>query len=230
MFEKEEMMNQKAKNDYFPQMLALACSTHGINLSDIAVDLLHRHYLELMLWRKAHNLVSTKASTEDLVYLHYLDCLCALERVKSFVDQEQLTDVGTGAGFPGIVAAIAWPTCKVRLIESSQKKCDFLRLVCAKLGLKTVTIENVRADDAKPSKSVITRAAFSPGNLEQLIPIVENEGTLVLMSGINTLAPSIEALKKHHFKMIDDCVYALRGPVGPHGQAIEHHTLVFERQ
>lgn len=101
-------------------------------------------------WNAKMNLVS-KNSLEDVWTRHILD---SLQLIKYIPDTaESLLDIGSGAGFPAVVLAIAMqekmPNARWILVESITKKTVYLNDVCAKLGLKNVQIENARIENLK---------------------------------------------------------------------------------
>ena len=99
-------------------------------------------------WNEKMNLVSKK-SMEDVWGRHVLDSLQLMEYLPAAV--KSLVDIGSGAGFPGVVLAIAmqekFPTAQVTLVESITKKTVYLKDVCQKLGLNNVTVENNRVEN-----------------------------------------------------------------------------------
>ncbi len=99
-------------------------------------------------WNEKMNLVSKK-SMEDVWGRHVLDSLQLMEYLPAAV--KSLVDIGSGAGFPGVVLAIAmqekFPTAQITLVESITKKTVYLKDVCQKLGLNNVTVENNRVEN-----------------------------------------------------------------------------------
>ena len=119
-----------------------------------------KKYKELLLkWNKTHSLVS-KSQALNLDE-HIDDALS----VSCFLGEEIL-DLGSGGGFPGIPLAIANPNKKIHLVESNTKKSSFLLNTSNKLDLKNVKVHNSRMEDLLPenfndSLEIITRA-FGP--------------------------------------------------------------------
>ena len=99
-------------------------------------------------WNEKMNLVSKK-SMEDVWGRHVLDSLQLMEYLPAAV--KSLVDIGSGAGFPGVVLAIAmqekFPAAQITLVESITKKTVYLKDVCQKLGLNNVTVENNRVEN-----------------------------------------------------------------------------------
>ncbi len=94
-------------------------------------------HLELIAkWNRVHNLTAVR-ETEQMVVLHLLDSLSVLPHVEG---AKTIVDVGTGAGLPGIPIAIARPRSRVTLLDSSHKKCVFLRQAKTELALDNVEV------------------------------------------------------------------------------------------
>ena len=92
-------------------------------------------------WNQIHNL--TGAKTIDAIYVNIVDSLFPL----TFIDTPKtLLDVGTGAGFPGLVLAIALPDTKVVLAEPLKKRVSFLKYAAIDLGLPNVSVEAKRVE------------------------------------------------------------------------------------
>ncbi len=102
-------------------------------------------YINLLIdWNKKFNL--TRITEENQILLkHFYDSLC-LNRAVDLSKINTLCDVGSGAGFPGLVLKIVFNNLNVTLIESSIKKCTFLEHIINKLNLKNVEIINERAE------------------------------------------------------------------------------------
>jgi len=99
-------------------------------------------YLELLLrWNKAYNLTAIR-EPGDMLRKHLLDSL-AMHR---FFTQDNLADLGTGPGLPGIPLAIIRPDAEIGLVESNGKKTRFLREVVRQLALSNVTVFESRAE------------------------------------------------------------------------------------
>ena len=121
--------------------------TSGLHLSLETVKKLDAFADHLMAWNRIHNL--TGAKTREAVDTQILDSVWPV----TFLDRtpETLIDIGTGAGFPGLILAIVWPKTKTTLCEPLQKRAAFLRFVARELDLNNVSVENRRIEDVKPS-------------------------------------------------------------------------------
>ena len=92
-------------------------------------------------WNQIHNL--TGAKTVDAIYVNIVDSLFPLTFIKR---PQTLLDVGTGAGFPGLVLAIACPNTEVILAEPLKKRVSFLKYAAIDLGLANVKVEAKRVE------------------------------------------------------------------------------------
>lgn len=104
----------------------------GTVISDRAVAGLYRHYTELRRWNPRVSLVGP-GTAGDLVGRHYGESLAALPLVRA--EDRTLVDVGSGAGFPGLILAVARESLSATLIEPRQKKWLFLKSAVRKIGL-----------------------------------------------------------------------------------------------
>lgn len=99
----------------------------------------------------------------------------------------QVADVGSGAGLPGLVLAIARPDARLVLIEPMERRCDWLRAEADRLGLDNVEVVRARAEDAVdsgPFDQVTARAVSALRTLIPLTaPLVRRGGQLVLLKG-----------------------------------------------
>lgn len=143
----------------------------------------------LLDWNRRMNLTSITEPSEILVK-HFLDSL-TLTRVVSQFDATRLIDVGTGAGFPGLALAIAFPALDVTLLDSTAKKLRFVDFVRMELQLENVRTLHARAEDAGQDKDhrasydiVVARAvAKLPALMEYLLPLAKPEGQVIAMQG-----------------------------------------------
>lgn len=119
-----------------------------------------RHYCALLLkWQEKINLISP-TTTKDAWARHFKDSLQLLTRLP---DSGRLYDLGSGAGFPGLVLAIAQPDLEVTLVESDSKKCAFLQTVSRETGAR-VRILNSRIEAAglsEPAPDILTARALA---------------------------------------------------------------------
>ena len=136
-------------------------------------------------FNKTHNIFSRKE--HDEVYKKdILDCEPLVKRIKN---NTKILDLGSGGGFPGILLAITKPKSQISLIESSSKKCFFLRSVADKLALKNTTIINKKIE---PNNNIgvfdiITARAFaSIDKITKLTKTNRNKDTeYLLLKGKN---------------------------------------------
>ncbi|MDH3400401.1 MAG: 16S rRNA (guanine(527)-N(7))-methyltransferase RsmG [Chromatiales bacterium] len=121
---------------------------------------------EMVRWGRAYNLTAIR-DIEKMVPLHLLDSLAVVPHVRG----PRVIDLGTGAGLPGIPLAIVRPGFRVCLMDSSAKKCRFLRHVVVKLGLQNVEVVQSRAENYRPEQgfdTVVSRAVGALGLLMDL--------------------------------------------------------------
>ena len=116
----------------------------GISITDKQLEQLNEYYKALVEWNKKINL--TSITEEKDVYLkHFYDSL-TLFKEYDLTKDVSLCDVGTGAGFPGIVLKIVFPNLKITLVDSLQKRLNFLDYVIKLLGLKDVELVHERME------------------------------------------------------------------------------------
>jgi 16S rRNA (guanine527-N7)-methyltransferase len=142
-------------------------------------------YLELIAkWNRVHNLTAVR-ETDQMVVLHLLDSLSVLPYLAG---ARSLLDVGTGPGLPGIPVAIARPDLAVTLLDSSHKKCAFLRQVKTELALANVEIVCERVENWKPQRqfdAVVSRAFSDLADfVAQAQHLVAAGGQLIAMKGV----------------------------------------------
>lgn len=131
------------------------------------------------------NVNLTRIVEKEEVYLkHFYDSL-TLIKAYNLKKEVSLCDVGTGAGFPGIVLAICFPKLKVTLVEKLRKRVDFLFLVKKELGLDNIFICNERAEVFARNNiekyDIVTSRAFARLNIlvEICMPLVKVNGYFI---------------------------------------------------
>lgn len=156
----------------------------NINLTDKQLNDLDTYYKMLIDYNNHTNL--TRITEENEVYLkHFYDSLTLVKIVN--LDNQSLLDVGTGAGFPGLVLKIVFPNLKVTLVDSLNKRIIFLNSVIEKLKLENIVAIHARAEEyAKENKEkydiVTSRAVANLNMLSELcIPFVKIGGYFIPM-------------------------------------------------
>lgn len=158
----------------------------NIHITKEQLDNLNTYYNLLIEENNKYNLTSI-TDIEQVYLKHFYDSL-TLTKIINFSNQE-LCDIGTGAGFPGIVLKIIYPNLKITLVESNTKKCKFISLITQKLNLTNVTIINERAEiyskKVREKYDIVTSRAVAPLKhlLEYSIPLVKVNGVYIAMKG-----------------------------------------------
>lgn len=168
----------------------------GIQITDKQLKELDLYYHLLIAENKKYNL--TTITELSAVYLkHFYDSLTIIKSIK--LDNQYLCDIGSGAGFPGLVLKILYPNLKVDLLDSTTKKCQFLNLVIDKLSLKNIKVINSRAEDYSHKHreiyDIVTSRAVAPLKhlLEYGIPLLKINGKFIaLKSKIDTELSNID--------------------------------------
>jgi 16S rRNA (guanine527-N7)-methyltransferase len=154
----------------------------GLALDDEQVQKLLRLLDLVTEWNAKFNLTAIREPL-DMVRKHLLDSLT----VQPFVEGPFVTDVGTGAGFPGLPLAILNPQIRFTLVDSIQKKIRFVEHAAADLGLANVEAIAVRAEAYHPDQratTVVSRAlAALPTFVKQAGHLAARHGRLLAMKG-----------------------------------------------
>ena len=169
----------------------------NIRLTDKQLDYLNTYYQMLVEWNKVMNL--TGITEEDQVYLkHFYDSL-TICKVIDLTQEQTLCDIGTGAGFPGLVLKICFPHLQVTLVDSLRKRLDFLDNVINKLKLTGIETVHARAEEyaikVREKYDVVTARAVAPINilLEYCIPLIKPGKYFISMKG--NITQEIELIK-----------------------------------
>lgn len=147
-------------------------------------------YMNLLIeWNNSMNLTSI-IEPKEIIIKHFVDSLTIIEELEK---NDKIIDVGTGAGFPGIPIKIILPDTKIVLMDSLNKRINFLNEVINRLELKYIEAIHGRAEDLgreekhREKYDVAIARAVAPLNilLEYLIPFVKTSGKCICMKGSN---------------------------------------------
>ena len=166
------------------KLLCEGAELMDISLSDYQVDQLLAYHKLIEKWNQVYNLSAIRDPIES-IKKHFLDSLS----IVNFIQPGLLLDVGSGAGFPGIVIAIMKPKTKVFTIDSVGKKCRFMQTVKTELSLENLTVVNNRVENfnyEEPFQQIVSRA-FSSGidTIEKTRHLISSNGRYLLMKGDN---------------------------------------------
>ena len=156
----------------------------NINPTTKQLEQLEKYYEILITENQKYNL--TAITDKETVYLkHFYDSLTITKIID--LNNQSLCDIGTGAGFPGMVLKIFFPNLKVTLVDSTLKKCNFLNYVINELQLANIEVLNQRAEEfskiVREKYDIVTSRAVAPLKhlLEYSIPLVKVNGTYIAM-------------------------------------------------
>ena len=173
-------------------------------------------YKDLLVeYNKKFNLTAIK-SDEEIYLKHFYDSL-TLIKAYSLNGNLKLLDIGTGAGFPGIVLKIFYPDLELTLLDSNHKKIAFLEVVIKELNLKNVTCINSRAENLPETYreyfDIVTSRAVAHLRilLELSIPYLKVGGHLIAMKGLSEeeIKESAKILEKLDSTIVDTIKFNL---------------------
>ena len=175
--------------DFNIEKIAPLCSEFGITLDDTAKKRLNLYGNLLLSWNEKMNLTAI-TEPEEVLFKHFYDCILFFKNVKVEIGA-RVIDVGTGAGFPGMVLKIVRPDINLTLLDSLNKRLVFLGEVVKELGLEEVELVHLRAEEGGKNPKYRERfdvacaraVAALPTLLEYCLPFVKKGGMFVAMKG-----------------------------------------------
>jgi 16S rRNA (guanine527-N7)-methyltransferase len=133
----------------------------GLSSSEAQLEQLSQYALLLQKWGSVYNLTANKEISQ-IVSLHLLDSLAIVSPLLREVSGVQdLLDVGSGAGLPGVILAIMCPQVQVHCVDAVAKKAAFIQQAAISLGLRNLISHHARIEDLHLKFDVITSRAFS---------------------------------------------------------------------
>lgn len=199
-----------------------------IELSDEQVNQFIKYYELLIEWNSFMNLTAI-TDFDEVFKKHFTDSLSLIKGNTYIseicgkdlqIDEISILDVGTGAGFPGIPLKIAFPNLKITLLDSLNKRVNFLNEVIEQLGLKNINAVHGRAEDFAKNKEFresfdisVSRAVANMSTLsEYCIPFVKVDGLFIPYKSekiVEELANANNALYILGGKVVDQIDYNL---------------------
>ncbi len=171
-----------------------------LKLSDQVIDQLMTYLNLVEKWNRVYNLTAIR-ERDEMIKLHLLDSLSILNHVHV----KNILDVGSGAGFPGIVLAITKPELKVTVMDSVNKKTIFMQQVKSELLLTNLDVVNSRVEDYQPTtlfEAVISRAFSNLKNMMSLTQhTLQKEGVWLAMKS-KDVREELEAFEKNQYTLI----------------------------
>ena len=192
--------------------------THGLETMGLHIDNLPEvtgrlslYFHELKKWNRKINLVARTLADQQILENHFLDSLTLVALFdREDIKAETVLDVGTGAGFPGLVLKTAFPLLKVVLIEPRRNRYYFLKHIVRILDLKEVEVLNIRLTEGVAVEeltnrrfSIITSRAFT--DISRFVrltePYLADDGRIVCMKGPGAEG-ELSSLKKERLSKI----------------------------
>lgn len=175
------------------QTAFLAAGLSDLGFDPVKVEALTEYGERLLEKNRVMNLTAITAPF-DVATLHMLDCACFTATLPS--GPATLVDVGTGAGFPGLVTAILRPDLAVTLLDPLEKRLNFIQEVIDSLGLANVSLCHIRGEDAGREKNLRETFDFATARAvadltvlgELCLPLVKVGGTFLPMKSVDSVA------------------------------------------
>ena len=175
------------KKEEFKKVLYEKTKQIGIELTEEQLEKFYLYMNILLKWNEKINLTAI-TNEEEIILKHFVDSLTINKYIE---DSKSLIDVGTGAGFPGIPIKILRQDLKITLLDSLNKRINFLNEVIEKLELKNIECIHGRAEEFGKNKNYrekydisTSRAVANMSTLsEYLIPFVKIGGKVLAMKG-----------------------------------------------
>lgn len=175
-------------NDFSNEIKSLA-AIQNISINNEQINKLHTYMNLLIEWNEKINLTAI-TEPKDVILKHFIDSLTIQKYIKH---NDKLIDIGTGAGFPGIPVGITNSSANITLMDSLNKRINFLNEVIKALDLKNIKTIHARAEELAKNKTqreqynIATSRAVASLNvlIEYMLPFVKIGGYCICMKGSN---------------------------------------------
>ena len=153
-------------------------------------------YIDLLIkWNKTYNLTSL-TTKKDIITTHLLDCLSVVKKI----DGQRILDVGSGAGLPGLMIALARPTTHLCLIDKVAKKTSFMKQAVLELELSNVEVIHGRVEDLRvknPFDMIVSRAFSEVEKFTSLTQhLISKQGAWLIMKSKKIMTEDLKKLDK----------------------------------
>ena len=166
---------------------------YGIEISSSLGEKLQKYAELLKDWNEKINLTAI-TDDEGIAVKHFLDCLL-VSKAADFKKGQKVIDVGTGAGFPGLVIAAAYPEVEVTLLDSTGKKLKAVEDMATQMGVTNAKVVHMRAEDAGKKPEFREKYDFATARavaelrvlVEYTLPFVKVGGTFLSLKGASAV-------------------------------------------
>lgn len=175
------------------EILKTNAEAYGIEISDDLGEKLEIYARLLKEWNDKINLTAI-TDDEGIAIKHFLDCLL-VSKAAQFKSGDKVIDVGTGAGFPGLVIAAAFPDVQVTLLDSTGKKLKAVENIRQEMGVQNAEVVHMRAEDAGKKPEFREKYDFATARavaelrvlLEYTLPFVKVGGKFLSLKGASAV-------------------------------------------
>lgn len=175
------------------EILKTNAEAYGIEISDDLGEKLEIYARLLKEWNDKINLTAI-TDDEGIALKHFLDCLL-VSKAAQFKSGDKVIDVGTGAGFPGLVIAAAFPDVQVTLLDSTGKKLKAVENIRQEMGVQNAEVVHMRAEDAGKKPEFREKYDFATARavaelrvlLEYTLPFVKVGGKFLSLKGASAV-------------------------------------------
>ena len=174
-------------------VLKTNAADYGIEISSDLAEKLQKYAELLKDWNEKINLTAI-TDDEGIAVKHFLDCLL-VSKATDFKKGSKVIDVGTGAGFPGLVIAAAYPEVEVTLLDSTGKKLKAVENMAQEMGVTNAQVIHMRAEEAGKKPEFREKYDFATARavaelrvlLEYTLPFVKVGGTFLSLKGASAV-------------------------------------------